>query len=519
MKNSNSIIYWFVGSFMLPPVTWLLFSWYFKIWNTEEMLDIMLRINIPGYVAVFASIIYFIVRKQVNNIKLYVESENENFLELAQKSAAFLPRFFLFALPVYTTLGNFPVLLPHEFIDQTELILALLIGVPIVFLFAIPFFIQMNKALEIYINKVPFSNQYRNLNISNKMTIVFLLSIIGTTIIFIAAILGIIHNSAESDLSRIILEKLVVTSISVFALTFLNLYLFRKQFLDPIMNIKNSMSELAKGEGDLSKKLEITTKDEVGELSFWFNNFMENIANLVKQIKNSAEDVSNVSLQLNSNASQLSSGANLQSDSAQDASSLMEEITASINQNKENAFKAKDIAEKAAGSMTHMKEESSNSLLSIQNIAEKISIINEIAFQTNILALNAAVEAARAGEHGRGFAVVAAEVRKLAEKSKIAADEIGELSSDTVNVTEMSAILLEDVFQEASKTAQLIEEISATSQEQNTGANQVNNAIQNLNNIIQQNTENSLGISQSASDLSEQAQQLNKLVAMFKISE
>jgi len=170
----------------------------------------------------------------------------------------------------------------------------------------------------------------------------------------------------------------------------------------------------------------------------------------------------------------------------------------------------------SSGGMKRVKDASEESLLSIRNIAEKIAIVNDIAFQTNILALNAAVEAARAGEHGKGFAVVAAEVRKLAERSKIAAGEIEMMSKTSVNATNESAKLINEMLPEIEKTARLVQEITAASMEQNSGADQINNALQQLNQITQQNAAASEEMATGSEELSAQAEQLKETVSFFK---
>jgi len=194
----------------------------------------------------------------------------------------------------------------------------------------------------------------------------------------------------------------------------------------------------------------------------------------------------------------------------------MEQMAANIQQNTDNAQQTDKIANFSVEGIRKVAQSSFESLTSIKEIAGKITIIDEIAFQTNILALNAAVEAARAGEYGKGFAVVAAEVRKLAERSKIAANEIISLSKQSVSKTEESTEMLNKIIPEIEKTARLVQEIAASSIEQNSGANQVNNALQQLNEVTQQNAAAAEEMATSAEELASQAQILMEMVQFFK---
>jgi methyl-accepting chemotaxis protein len=201
---------------------------------------------------------------------------------------------------------------------------------------------------------------------------------------------------------------------------------------------------------------------------------------------------------------------------AEEVASSMEEMVTNIQLNSQNAGETEKIAKIAAQEMTEVGKYSSESLNYIQEIAQKISIINDIAFQTNLLSLNAAVEAARAGEAGKGFSVVAAEVKKLADRSRVAADDIHRLSRTCVVQTEKSVESVKTLEPEIMKTVQLVQEISMASKEQNAGAEQVNMALQQLNQITQKNSNNSQSIANQAKDLEEQADKLSKLVAYFK---
>jgi methyl-accepting chemotaxis protein len=195
----------------------------------------------------------------------------------------------------------------------------------------------------------------------------------------------------------------------------------------------------------------------------------------------------------------------------------MEQMAANIQQNTDNAQQTEKIALQASEDIREGNQAVNQTVESMKTIAEKITIIGEIARQTNLLALNAAVEAARAGEHGKGFAVVAAEVRKLAERSQIAANEIDGLSKTSVAIAEKSGKLLEQIVPNIQKTSRLVQEITASSIEQNTGADQVNSAVQQLSQVIQQNAAASEEMASSSEELSSQAEQLQEAISFFKI--
>ncbi len=271
--------------------------------------------------------------------------------------------------------------------------------------------------------------------------------------------------------------------------------------------------------GDLTVNLNVDQKDEIGELSGALSHMLEKLKEIVLNIRGGAESIAAASSQISNGSQQLSEGATEQASSTEEISSSMEEMVSNIQQNTDNAKQTENISGKATDSMLEMSKIGRESFDSIKTIAEKITIINDIAFQTNLLALNAAVEAARAGEHGRGFAVVAAEVRKLAERSKLAADEIGNLSKNSLKITEKTRESLDSLVPEIQKTSQLVQEITAASIEQNSGADQINSAIQQLNIVTQQNAASSEEMATSAEELSSQAESLKEAVSYFKIDE
>ena len=310
--------------------------------------------------------------------------------------------------------------------------------------------------------------------------------------------------------------------------------------------------------GDLSQKIEVSSNDEVGDLIKSLNamtvnlnatatvadaiaagdltveasrmsdkdrlgialeRMLEKLRNVVSEAISAAQNVSSGSQELSASAEQLSQGATEQASAAEEASSSMEEMAANVKQNADNASQTEKIARKSSLDAEASGAAVSRAVKAMETIAEKITIVQEIARQTDLLALNAAVEAARAGEHGRGFAVVASEVRKLAERSQAAAAEIGTLSSETVKSAQEAGEMLTRLVPDIKRTAELVEEITAACREQDVGSSQINQAIQQLDQVTQQNASASEEVSATSEQLTAQAEQLQSTISYFKIGD
>ena len=256
-------------------------------------------------------------------------------------------------------------------------------------------------------------------------------------------------------------------------------------------------------------------QDEIGELARALQAMVDNLERTISSIRGATEEIAAGSEELASSSQAVSDGATTQAAGVEEVSSSVEQMTSSIRSNAENADQTRTIARQAAQDAAAGGEAVSRTVTAMREIADKISIVEEIARQTNLLALNAAIEAARAGEHGKGFAVVAAEVRKLAERSGMAAAEISELSANSVKVAEKAGGLLEKILPDINHTAELIQEIAAASNEQNAGAVQINDAIQQLDGIIQTNASASEEIAGTSEELAGQSESLRQAVGFF----
>lgn len=273
--------------------------------------------------------------------------------------------------------------------------------------------------------------------------------------------------------------------------------------------------------GDLSVKLDndlLVKDDEIGDFARSLNNMGEVLKNITETIVTGAESISQASVNFSNTSQQISKSANEQASSTEEISSSMEEMVSNIDQTTDNSRQAEIVAIETEKGVVEGVQAANEALEFVKQISEKITIIRDISFQTNILALNAAVEAARAGEHGKGFAVVAAEVRKLAERSAASAQDIESMANSLKNASDTANEKLTKVIPKVKDNLKLIQEISAASTEQSSGADQVNNAIQHLNQTVQSNASISEELASSAEEVRVQSEKLMETINFFKLN-
>lgn len=329
-------------------------------------------------------------------------------------------------------------------------------------------------------------------------------------------IIEVIEKNVESETNRLLTFAIFLIIIGAVLSITIGL-IITKQITQQLGGEPQDVAEISEkiSNGDLDFSI-ANVETKTGAIKSMYL-MVQSLQSIIGQINKGSENIASASMQVSSTSVQLAQGANEQAGNIEEMSSTMEEMAVNIQQNADNAMQTEKISIEANKGIKEVSQKSDETVDANKNIAEKISIINDIAFQTNILALNAAVEAARAGTHGKGFAVVAAEVRKLAESSKIAAEEIVSLANKSLNMAQDAGNVMSTTIPQIENTTKLIQEITAANIEQNNGAGQVNIAIQKISSLSQQTASASEELAASSEELSRQAEELKNLVSFFKI--
>jgi len=309
---------------------------------------------------------------------------------------------------------------------------------------------------------------------------------------------------------------IVIFSIAAIFVSIIVTLVISRGITKPLQDVVSVVEMISSG--DLTKSLTVDRNDEIGRLLGAMARMTGKLNEMIGEVRMGAGSVSTAATQVASSATSVSQGTSEQAAAVEQVTSSMEEMNASITQNAENSRKMEQMARKGAQDATQSGQAVLEAVSAMKSIAEKIAVIEEIAYQTNMLALNAAIEAARAGEHGRGFAVVAGEVRNLAERCRTAAQEIGGLAASNVQIAERSGGLLNELVPAIQKTADLVQEVAATSGEQAAGVSQINRAIGQVGLVTQRNAAGAEELSSTAEELASQAEALQDMISFFRVS-
>lgn len=327
-------------------------------------------------------------------------------------------------------------------------------------------------------------------------------------------------EKSDIDSTRTTTQALIVGSALLGVLISFAIYMIVRVMITWLQQTQQTMTELADGRlnAHINSVDGMVSGDDLVEINASIARVVEKFSQVITEISNSANSVENISKKIILSANNISGGANDQATSIEETSASIEQMSATVSQNNKNASTTKNLAVETADSATASGQVVLEMVNAMRKIAEKVSVIDEIAYQTNLLALNASIEASRAGEEGRGFAVVAAEVRKLAERSKLAASEVIEMANETVNVSERAGEQLMQILPNIDRTAELVQEISAASEEQSSGLHEISFAISQLDKVAQHNAAAAKELTTMAGDMDASVLKLGEAIQFFNIA-
>lgn len=323
-----------------------------------------------------------------------------------------------------------------------------------------------------------------------------------------------LEKEMSTDVRSVIASVLVMVILAV-AFSVIIAFLFTRAITVPLKTAAAAVGEIARG--DFRTAIEAHGRDEIGQMLLGMQEMARSLSQIIGEVRAGADALTSASAQLSATSQTVSQGTSEQASSVQETTASLEQMTASITQNAENSRQTEQMAVKGARDAEASEKAVKETATAMNDIAEKVSIIEEIAYQTNLLALNAAIEAARAGEHGKGFAVVASEVRKLAERSQAAAKEIRSLAASSVKVAETAGSLLSQLTPAIRKTADLVQEVAAASAEQASGVTQISRAMGQVEQVTQRNASASEELASTAEEVASQAEALKQTMAFFHI--
>ena len=511
----NKIIMWITSGFIMPPLFWVFIIRFTEVFNNNEIISIATNPILIIYVLIYIFAIVYLLKKKLDKIEILSNKKKNN---QVQKKIYDIIISYIIGMVIYAIIGPNMGMIGLNF-EISKHILGWSFGIPIIFIYAIPFFLFFISNIENWTISVHLSDKSKIFSLKSKIYISAIISSSGIVFVLILSIYSLISNKIGDniildDVNTILFKILIIGAISIISIIIPIVLIISKT-----TNQINILQKLVYAIINKNKTSNIIVqqRDEIGLLAVLINTMNGISNNMINNINDISISILNASNQLSSVSEQISERASEQAATTEEIATSMEQMLAMINSNSQNAEMTGKASTKSANEMKQSNEIFVQTIKSVSAISEKISIITEIANKTDILSINAAIEAARAGESGKGFSVVANEIRKLADKTKIASDEITKLSKNGQDISRVAGEKLKNAIPEIIKSAELVNNIVSAGKEQQSGVENINISVQQLTEITNENSASAEEMSASAEELSAQAEQLKELISVFKI--